>query len=73
MWVYAQPLLTVAAYYLVFDVVFAMRLGDAAPTKAVGTYLIVGMLPWQAFGEALARGTNSLVESGHLLQKNALP
>ena len=25
----AQPLLTVAAYYLVFDVVFAMRLGDA--------------------------------------------
>lgn len=72
-WVYAQPLLTVAAYYLVFDVVFAMRLGDAAPTKAVGTYLIVGMLPWQAFCEAVGRGTSSLIESGHLLQKNALP
>lgn len=72
-WVYAQPLLTVAAYYLVFDVVFAMRLGDAAPTKAVGTYLIVGMLPWQAFSEGLARGTSSLIEAGHLLQKNALP
>ncbi len=72
-WVYAQPLLTVAAYYLVFDVVFAMRLGDAAPTKAVGTFLIVGMLPWQAFCEALGRGTTSLIDAGHLLQKNALP
>lgn len=72
-WVYAQPLLIVAAYYLVFDVVFAMRLGDAAPTKAVGTYLMVGMLPWQAFCEAVGRGTSSLIESGHLLQKNALP
>lgn len=72
-WVYAQPLLTVAAYYLVFDVVFSARLGDAAPTKAVGTFLIVGLLPWQAFCEALGRGTSSLIESGHLLQKNALP
>ncbi len=72
-WVYAQPLLTVAAYYLVFDVVFAMRLGDAAPTKAAGTFLIVGMLPWQAFCEALGRGTSSLIDAGHLLQKNALP
>ena len=26
-WPYLQPLLTVAAYYLVFDVVFGMRLG----------------------------------------------
>ncbi len=72
-WVYAQPLLTVAAYYLVFDVVFAMRLGDGAPTKAVGTFLIAGMLPWQAFCEAVSRTTSSLIDAGHLLQKNALP
>ena len=44
-WAYVQPLLTIAAYYLVFDVVFAMRLGDGAPTRAVGAYLIVGMVP----------------------------
>lgn len=72
-WVYAQPLLTVAAYYLVFDVVFAMRLGAEAPTQAVGTFLIVGMLPWQGFCEALSRTTSSLLDSGNLLQKNALP
>lgn len=72
-WVYAQPLLTVAAYYLVFDVVFAMRLGADAPTQAVGTFLIVGMLPWQAFCESVSRTTSSLIDAGHLLQKNALP
>ena len=72
-WAYVQPLLTIAAYYLVFDVVFSMRLGDGAPTRAVGAYLIVGMLPWMAFCDALTRGMGSLIEAGGVLQKNALP
>jgi lipopolysaccharide transport system permease protein len=72
-WPYLQPLLTVAAYYLVFDVVFAMRLGEGAPTHAVGTFLIVGALPWMAFCDGLSRGMNSLLEAGGLLHKNPLP
>lgn len=71
-WLYAQPLLTVAAYYLVFDVVFAMRTGGSA-SRGVGTFLIVGMLPWQAFADGISRTTTSLLDAGHLLQKNALP
>ena len=73
LWPYLQPLLTVAAYYLVFDVVFAMRLGEGAPTHAVGTFLVVGALPWMAFCDAVSRGMNSLTEAGSLLQKNPLP
>jgi lipopolysaccharide transport system permease protein len=72
-WLYAQPLLTIAAYYLVFDVVFNMRLGESAPTRAVGAYLIVGMVPWIAFCESVNRGMSSLLEAGSLLQKNPLP
>lgn len=72
-WPYLQPLLTVAAYYLVFDVVFAMRLGEGAPTRAVGAFLVVGALPWMAFCDAVSRGMNSLIDAGSLLQKNALP
>ena len=72
-WAYVQPLLTIAAYYLVFDVVFAMRLGEGAPTHAVGTFLVVGALPWMAFCDAVSRGMNSLIEAGSLLQKNPLP
>lgn len=73
LWPYLQPLLTVAAYYLVFDVVFSMRLGEGAPARAVGTFLVVGALPWMAFCDAVARGMNSLIEAGGLLQKNPLP
>ena len=73
LWVWLPPLLTVAAYYLVFDLVFGMRLGGAAPTPRVGTYLIVGMLAWMAFADALQRGMGSLLEAGGMLQKNPLP
>lgn len=73
LWPYLQPLLTVAAYYLVFDIVFAMRLGAGAPAHAVGTFLVVGALPWMAFCDAVSRGMNSLIDAGGLLQKNPLP
>ena len=72
-WPYLQPLLTVAAYYLVFDVVFGMRLGEHAPTRAVGAFLIVGALPWMAFCDAVQRGMTSLIDAGGLLHKNPLP
>ena len=72
LWAYLQPLLMVGAYFLVFDVVFSMRMGSSAPTARVGTYLVVGSLPWLAFCESLSRGASSLVDAGSLLQKNAL-
>ncbi len=72
-WLYVQPLLTIAAYFLVFDIVFKLRLGEGAPTRAVGAYLVVGMVPWLAFSDAVARGMNSLIDAGALLQKNPMP
>lgn len=72
-WAYVQPLLTMAAYYLVFDVVFAMRLGEGAPTRAVGAFLVVGALPWMAFCDAIGRAMNSLIDAGDILKKNPLP
>jgi len=73
LWSYAQPLLMVAAYYLVFDVVFAMRLGENAPTRAVGSFLVVGALPWMAFCDTVSRAMNSLIDAGSLLQRSPLP
>lgn len=72
-WLYIQPLLTIAAYYFVFDIVFQMRLSEKAPTTRVGAFLIAGSLPWMAFCDALSRGMNSLLDAGNLLQKNSLP
>ncbi len=72
-WAWLPPLLTLFTYFLVFDVVFAMRLGEHAPTNRVGAYLVVGMLPWMAFADATQRGMGSLLEAGGMLQKNPLP
>jgi lipopolysaccharide transport system permease protein len=72
-WAYAQPILAMASYFLVFDVVFAMRVGENASSQRAGTYLVVGMLPWLGFCESLSRAASSLVDAGSLLQKNALP
>lgn len=73
LWLYAQPLLTIGAYFLIFDIVFKLRLGDGAPTRALGAYLVVGIVPWLAFSDAIGRGMTSLVEAGGLLQKNPMP
>ncbi len=73
LWAYLQPLLVIGAYFLVFDVVFAMRMGDPTHGTRVGTYLVVGALPWLSFCESLSRGASSLIDAGGLLQKNALP
>ncbi len=73
LWLYIPPILTVALYYLVFDVVFSMRLGEKAPVRSVGIYLITGMLPWMAFCDAIARSMNSINDASQLLQKNPLP
>lgn len=72
-WAWAQPALMIGAYFVVFDLVFAMRMGEHAPTERVGTFLVVGMLAWVAFNDAAQRAMNSLVEAGSLLQKNPLP
>lgn len=77
LWAWLQPALGIAAYYLVFDVVFALRAGQAGGSGGepprLGAFLIVGMLAWMAFSDATQRAMGSLVEAGALLQKNPLP
>jgi lipopolysaccharide transport system permease protein len=73
LWAFAQPMLMMASYILVFDVVFAMRVGESTNSHRAGIYLVAGMLPWLGFSESLNRASSSLLDAGSLLQKNALP
>jgi lipopolysaccharide transport system permease protein len=50
-----------------------MRLGENAPTRAVGAFLVVGALPWMAFCDTVSRAMNSLIDAGSLLQRSPLP
>jgi lipopolysaccharide transport system permease protein len=73
LWALLQPLLTAAAYLFLFDVVFAVRLGDSNGTRHFGVYLLAGLIPWLALNEGVMRGMTSLVDAGGLLRKTALP
>ncbi len=70
-WAMAQPVVTVAMYYVVFDRI----LGSAPPRLNNGTevpfvlFLTAGLVPWFYFNEALNNGTNALLEYNYLVKK----
>lgn len=70
-WAMAQPVVTVAMYYIVFDRI----LGSAPPRLNNGTevpfvlFLTAGLVPWFYFTEALNNGTNALLEYNYLVKK----
>ena len=70
-WAMAQPVVTVAMYYVVFDKI----MGNASPRLGNGTevpyvlFLTAGLVPWFYFTEALNNGTNALMEYNYLVKK----
>ena len=67
-WAMVQPVVTVAMYYVVFDVI--MGTGNAmVPDKPYVLFLTAGLVPWFYFSEALNSGTNALIEYNYLVKK----
>ena len=67
-WAMVQPVVTVAMYYVVFDVI--MGTGNAmVPDKPYVLFLTAGLVPWFYFSEALNSGTNALLEYNYLVKK----
>lgn len=66
-WAMVQPVVTVAMYYIVFDVIMpgASRT-DEAPFVL---FLTAGLVPWFFFNEAWNNGTNALREYDYLVKK----
>jgi ABC-type polysaccharide/polyol phosphate export permease len=70
LWSLANPLLLLAVYTLVFDVVFKNRAGGAQP---YAVFLLSGLFPWIWFSTALLDGTVSLSANAGLLRKAVFP
>lgn len=70
-WAMAQPVVTVAMYYLVFDVVFDSKGPILANGQEVPYVLSLtaGLVPWFFFSEALNHGTTALLEYNYLVKK----
>ena len=67
-WAMIQPVVTVAMYYVVFEVIMGNpgRGSDDAPYVL---FLTAGLVPWFFFSEALNNGTNALIEYNYLVKK----
>ena len=66
-WMFIQPIVTVAIYYFVFGVGF--RSGDPIEGVPYVLWLVPGIVPWFFFSEALNAGTNCLQEYSYLVKK----
>ena len=66
-WMFVQPIVTVAIYYFVFGIGFR----NADPIEGVPyvLWLVPGIVPWFYFSEALNAGTNCLQEYSYLVKK----
>src|SRR6185436_8708399 len=70
LWSLVNPLLLLAVYTLVFDIVFKNRAGGAQP---YAVFLISGLFPWIWFSGSLLDGTVSLSANAGLLRKAVFP
>lgn len=71
LWAMVQPVVTVAMYYVVFDVIFHTRSEMAASGVEVPyvLFLTAGLVPWFYFSEGITNGTNALLEYSYLVKK----
>jgi lipopolysaccharide transport system permease protein len=70
LWSLANPLLLLAVYTVVFDLVFQHR---AAGTHPYAVFLLCGLFPWIWLSTALLDGTVSLSANAGLLRKAVFP
>ena len=70
-WALAQPVVTVAMYYVVFEIIFQAKSQQVAGGIEVPyvLFLTTGLVPWFFFTEALTNGTTSLLEYNYLVKK----
>lgn len=70
LWSLVNPLLLLAVYTVVFDVVFKNRAGGAQP---YAVFLLCGLFPWIWLSSALLDATVSLSANAGLLRKAVFP
>ena len=71
-WSVVHPLVLLAAYSFVFQVIFQVR-PPLGRTDSFAVFLFCGLLPWLYFQDTLQRSCTSVVEQRNLIQKTLFP
>jgi len=72
LWALLQPLIQLAVYSVVFIYVFNAKVPGANAPGYV-PFLALGLWPWTAFSEGLARATTVIQDNAPLIRKVAMP
>jgi lipopolysaccharide transport system permease protein len=68
-WAVIFPVVNLAIYIVVFGKIMGSRLEGESYLYAYSVYLTVGLLPWTAFANTLARSTSVFIDTKHLISK----
>lgn len=66
MWAFIQPTVTILVYWFVFEI--GLKTGTVSNYPFI-LWFMAGLIPWFFFSEALAGGTNALIEYSYLVKK----
>lgn len=74
MWVYAQPVVIVASFMLVFGVVIGSKLAITSTFPGDYTsYILVGVVPWLLMAAVLGRATGAFSSNANLVKQVVFP
>ena len=66
-WSFINPLLQIAVYALVFQVILKSNIENYA------VYLCCGLVPWQYFSSVVLRGAATIIDNGNIIKKVYFP
>ena len=72
-WSVVHPLIMLVLYTFVFSSILKVRIGAQEGTGNFAIYLFCGMLPWNAFAEAVSRSSGVVLEHANLIKRTIFP
>jgi lipopolysaccharide transport system permease protein len=69
MWALIWPLVNLFIYIIIFGKLMGSRMPENANIYSYSIYLIVGLVPWIAFSNSIARSTSVFLDKKHLISK----
>lgn len=72
-WAVLTPVVMIAIYTFIFAEIFGARFGTQGTSLDYALYLFCGLLPWNAFQEALQTSANVVVAQANLVKRVRFP
>src|SRR5437588_13080588 len=73
LWTLLTPIVMIAIFTIIFSGIFKAKFGNSSSQWDYALYLFCGLLPWNAFQEALQLSANTIVSHANLVKRVVFP